>query len=96
MLSTPPVSNAIEHAELAQAESKLSVARRVRVELRRSGYAGMRRVEVDLDGGVLILSGLVYSFHMKQVAQEIALKTAQGVTIENRLTVAASPGHSPK
>ncbi len=56
----------------------------------------MRRVEVNIVGDVLTLSGIVYSYHMKQVAQEIARQSVPDATVENQLTVVPSPRRTPK
>ena len=71
-------------------------ARKVRVELRRSGYAEMRRVEVSIEKDILTLTGAVHSYHMKQMAQEIARQAIPSVVIENRLSVVSSPRRMPK
>ena len=67
------------------------IARQIRVELRRANYAAMRRVEANVDGNTLNLSGQVLSYYMKQLAQEIARKVNPNLTIRNRLEVVTSP-----
>ncbi len=47
--------------------------------LRESPYKAMRRVSCKCEHGVLFLRGRLFSFHEKQVAQEIAAKV-NGVT----------------
>ena len=96
MLPSSLMSNAVGEAEVSMSDGKAGVARTVRVELRRSGYAEMRRVEVGLEDDVLTLAGVVYSFHMKQLAQELARKAVSDVKIENRLTVVSTPRQRPK
>jgi hypothetical protein len=96
MLSSPLLPDSVAHTELPKSESKSAVARQVRMRLRRCGYADMRRVEVSIVGNVLRLSGLVYSYHMKQLAQEVARQTVPAAIIENDLTVVCSPRVTPK
>ncbi len=55
--------------------------------LRRSGYPFLRGVKCEVCDGVTILSGIVPTFHLKQVAQELASHTPGVGQIENRLRV---------
>lgn len=96
MLSSSLMPVEITQAEVSETDGKHGIARKVRVELRRSGYAEMRRVEVGMEGDVLTLSGVVFSYHMKQTAQEIVRKAFPKANIENRLTVVSSPKQRPK
>ena len=96
MISSSLMPNAFDQARVPAAEDGSAVARKVRVNLRRSSYTEMRRVEVDVAGNVLTLSGVVFSYHMKQLAQEIARKAVDNVTIDNQLMVVAGPKQRPK
>ena len=55
--------------------------------LRRSGYPFLRSVKCQDRDGVIVLSGIVPTFHLKQLAQELAAHT-QGVgEVQNDLQV---------
>ncbi len=55
-----------------------------------SPYRELQQISCATDNGVLVLTGRVSSFYLKQVAQEFARK-AEGVqAIANRLEVAVS------
>ncbi len=58
--------------------------------MRRSPYASLRQVTCRFQEGVLILSGQVPSFYMKQMAQESVRNLSQVVQIDNRLVVPES------
>jgi hypothetical protein len=45
---------------------------------------------VEFDDGCLILQGVVHSFHLKQVAQAVALKAIGSIRLVNRLDVQAT------
>ncbi len=96
MISSSLMPNAFAQAKLSTAEDGSPLARKVRVKLRRSSYNQMRRVEVEVAGDVLTLSGVVFSYHMKQLAQEIARKAVDNVTIDNQLMVVSGPKQTPK
>lgn len=58
--------------------------------LARSAYLELRAVSVtQVNGHVLILEGVVKSFHMKQLAQQTILASLLGIQIDNRLRVEA-------
>jgi hypothetical protein len=45
---------------------------------------------VEFDDGCLILRGVVNSFHLKQVAQAVAVKAIEGIRLVNHLDVKAA------
>ena len=55
--------------------------------LRSSGYLVLRSVRCDVVGGVVVLSGAVPSFHLKQVAQAVVITVAEVQRVENLLEV---------
>ena len=59
----------------------------VSARLRRSGYPYLGGVKCETDGGVTVLRGTVPSFHLKQLAQELAIHTPGVHKVENRLHV---------
>ncbi len=62
----------------------------VAARLRRSGYPFLRSVKCEVHSGVMVLSGSVPTFHLKQMAQELASHTPGVRQIENRLHVTSS------
>ena len=66
------------------------VAARIEARLRRSGYPHFSRVECSVCQGKAILTGTVPSFHLKQVAQELAAHTPGVFQVENHLNVTAT------
>jgi hypothetical protein len=62
----------------------------VRDDLSGSPYADLKRVTCTQDGNVLILSGRVASYYLKQLAQRIALERAgKDAIVVNQLQVEA-------
>lgn len=55
---------------MASSGSNSSLKEAVKNRLKGSAYPSMRRLECEVDDGVLILSGRVPTFFEKQVAQE--------------------------
>jgi osmotically-inducible protein OsmY len=62
----------------------------VAARLRRSGYPFLRSVHCEVREDVMVLSGTVPTFHLKQIAQELAVHTPGVRQIENRLHVTSS------
>lgn len=50
----------------------------VRQELLASPYRSLHLITCQTEKGVLILRGVVATFYLKQIAQEVALKLAKG------------------
>lgn len=62
-------------------------ASRVAARLRRSGYPALRDIRCELCDNVLVLTGAVPTFHLKQLAQVLALRTPGVRYVENRVRV---------
>jgi osmotically-inducible protein OsmY len=62
----------------------------VAARLRRSGYAFLSSVQCDVRDGVAFLTGTVPTFHLKQIAQELASHTPGVWQVNNRLHVPRS------
>ncbi|HWA97088.1 MAG TPA: BON domain-containing protein [Pirellulales bacterium] len=75
--------NGSTRCEPQQAEIAESVAAR----FRRSGYPFLRGVCCSLNRGIVILTGRVPTFHLKQLAQALAAHTPGVYQVENRLHV---------
>lgn len=59
----------------------------VRSEPATSGYPGLRRVHCECYEGIVVLSGTVPSYFLKQVAQTLVGALEGVMHIENRLEV---------
>lgn len=57
------------------------------MELRRSGYAELRRIVCDVCDGALTLTGHVPSYYHKQLAQTLVLRQLPHVELRNELEV---------
>ncbi len=66
----------------------------VAARLRRSGYPLVCGIKCELRDGVLVLSGEVPTYHLKQLAQSMALHTANVWQIENCVKVTRVEPHS--
>ncbi len=55
--------------------------------LRESPYKAMRRVSCNFEHGILFLRGRLFSFHEKQVAQEIVAKVNGVTQVVNEIQV---------
>ena len=64
----------------------------VRAGLGRSGYPVLLGNSLRDAEGVLVLVGTVPTFHLKQIAQELAAHTRGVWKVENRLFVTSSAG----
>lgn len=71
----------------ATLSSELTLADRVRICINRMGYPQLQAVDCHEDGDDILLSGEIESFYMKQVAQEVAVKTPGVRTVRNEIQV---------
>jgi osmotically-inducible protein OsmY len=74
-------------AQLAQALTDISLAERVMRALREIGYPALRSVTVVVSEGVVTLDGLVHSYYLKQLAQEVAMRIVGKRVLSNELKV---------
>ncbi len=58
-------------------------------EFSNSGYTALRSVEIEFRDNVLTMKGIVYSFYVKQVAQETVKRLIPNCVVDNRITVVA-------
>jgi osmotically-inducible protein OsmY len=72
---------------LAQSLEDLRLAERIERALRATGYAPLRGIEVTVQGRMVLLSGRVPSYHLKQLAQATALALAGAQHVRNDLEV---------
>jgi osmotically-inducible protein OsmY len=57
------------------------------LRLRSSDHHTIRRISCDVVGGVIVLTGVVASYHIKQLAQEAVMGINGQSGVENRLKV---------
>ncbi|HQU41904.1 MAG: hypothetical protein B7Z73_04985 [Planctomycetia bacterium 21-64-5] len=75
-------------------DSNLRLAGEVKGALRAAGYPSLRHVNVFACGGCVVLRGSAPSFHVKQVAQEIAMRAAGVDAVCNEIE--AGNGATPR
>lgn len=66
----------------------------VAARLRRSGYPFLRSVVCEFSEGILTLAGTVPTFHLKQLAQELAAHTLGVIQVNNDLHVTGPSGRA--
>ena len=54
------------------------------------GYSALRYVRCETHGDRVTLSGSVPSYHLKQMAQTLAMRVAGSCQVQNRIEVAAN------
>ena len=64
-----------------------TIAEEAMERLRESPYKAMRRVSCKCEQGVLFLRGRLFSFHEKQVAQEVVAKVNGVTQVVNEIQV---------
>jgi len=85
--SEPVRARQVEQSDTSGAiDENNSQVVRVRRALIESGYSQLQDVTVFATDGGVVLVGIVPSYFMKQIAQEIA-RSAGARTLENRITV---------
>lgn len=62
--------------------------------LRQSGYRALSRIQCEVMGGTVALSGVVPSFFLKQIAQTIIMRMSGVKRLTNQLEVHSSSGGS--
>jgi osmotically-inducible protein OsmY len=72
-----PLTN-IEHRSFAKAATE---------RLQASPYLVLRRISCECKDGVLVLQGRVFSFHEKQVAQEVVSSIEGMIQVVNQIEV---------
>lgn len=71
----------------AWATEPTSLAVTIQTELEQSHYSGLRALDVSVKDGVVLLRGVVASFHLKQLAQQAVLRVLSKSIIRNDLEV---------
>jgi hypothetical protein len=84
-LEAPP---GVEHVPRITFSRDARVSTLARWALDNSPYRFVSRLDCRVDGGVITLSGVVPSYYLKQLAQELLLRLDSGLRIDNRVEVA--------
>ncbi len=63
------------------------VRQRAQKALEASPFYALRELQVEQDGGTLLICGRVTSFYHKQLAQEVVRTAAKGVEVVNSIDV---------
>ena len=74
----------------AREQSKNDPASLVAARFRRSGYSFLWSISCEYHEGIVTISGTVPTFHLKQVAQELAAHTPGVRQVKNDLHVTSS------
>lgn len=82
-----------DETESAKPIPKSANAKRLESELTQSGYAELRSIEVSCEASVITICGIVQTFYVKQLAQEIAKRTYPDAVVDNRITVVSVNRH---
>jgi len=78
-------------ARTAETERDEGLRALVLAALRSIGYPPLRELECDVREGVVVLSGVVPTFYLKQMAQAIVLRVGRVAEIRN-LVLVRRPG----
>ncbi|MDG1875172.1 MAG: BON domain-containing protein [Mariniblastus sp.] len=73
---------------LLQSDSTtLSLEDRVRISFEQLGYPQLNAIKCSADGDQMLLSGVLNSFYLKQVAQSVAVKIPGVRSVSNQIEV---------
>jgi osmotically-inducible protein OsmY len=87
-LETPVLS-----PEQCHAAADSAIAERAESELRRNPYVALKNIACEHRDGVLILSGCLPTYYLKQLAQEAVFRVQGVERVENRIEVLALAQH---
>ena len=79
----------VASANLASSQPSSTIEQRVRMKLSSGGYRELRHISCSFHEGVVVLHGLVASFFLKQLAQELTRDVEQVERVINRIGVRA-------
>lgn len=82
--------------QMVDCQGDRRVASDVRRALRAAGYPALKRASVLIADGCVVLRGRAPSFHVKQVAQEIAMHVVHVREVINLIQVVDEPKLSNK
>jgi osmotically-inducible protein OsmY len=80
--------------EIVQCDSNRRLTGNVKRALHSSGFPALSRVSIYISNGCIVLRGIVPSYHVKQIAQEIAIGGVGLGQVTNLLEVRDPTGSS--
>ena len=86
-LATAPRENSPIQFRTPRGHEAPAVQTAIEEAFRRTGYGELGRLEVHCDGDVVIISGRVPTYYLKQLAQNIAANVPESGRICNELRV---------
>jgi hypothetical protein len=72
---------------LATESCHARLAHDIRIALRRSGHAELRGVEIAVKEALVVITGSVPTFYLKQLSQEVTRTIAPDLEVRNDLQV---------
>ena len=85
--ATPPAASTSDGTSAIPGVAEIAQQR-----LRECPYPALRQVNCCFDGGVLVLTGGVPTFYMKQMAQTLLCRLEHVEVLDNRLVVSSGRG----
>lgn len=76
-------------AQVEQATKANALRHRVKAAYLALGYPQLTNVDCEIDGSTTHLTGSLGSFHLKQLAQAIAIKVPGVLKVDNKIEVEA-------
>jgi osmotically-inducible protein OsmY len=86
-MSTAQLPTEVPRRPLSKSARDQLIQTAVAAALDEVGYRCMSRLHVEVFDGVVVLEGIVPSFYMKQLAQEVVLNLDFASKVENRVDV---------
>ena len=64
-----------------------SLVELLQISFNQLGYQQLNNIQCEVDGNVMILSGKLKSFYLKQIAQTVAIKIPGVASVLNKIEV---------
>jgi len=84
----------IARGETCPTKHNDDLRRRVQLFLHNSNLPGLRHINIDVDGGHVVLSGQVQTFYERQLAGEFSRRVAGVLQVSDQLEVRGYAPHS--
>lgn len=66
---------------------EISLEDRVRLSFERLGYPQLNAIKLTANGNVMLMTGKLNSFYLKQIAQTVAIKVPGISSVDNKIEV---------
>lgn len=66
---------------------EITLEDKVRISFERLGYPQLNAIELTADGDIMLMTGKLNSFYLKQIAQTVAIKIPGIRSVENQIEV---------